>query len=223
MEKRIRRHFPAFRWNPQDDLQSSARRRVGAHVLDLPVERGFGDFALLNVHHQPVVRADEADVQTLLELVPLAANHDAVPVAVRLRARNQRIHSLGPAAADPLEQINHLLVFQAKLRRVIHVLILAAATIAEIAARRLDALRRRPRYALQAGAGKIFLHLHDFRFHRLAHQHERHKYDKIIHARHAFAAERDVANGQSQLIANSQSHADRLETPRPPKKIIRPK
>ena len=72
-------------------------------MLDLLVERRFGDLAFLDVHHQPVVRADEADVQSLFELVPPAANHDAVPVAVRLRTRHERRDGLGAAAADALK------------------------------------------------------------------------------------------------------------------------
>ena len=69
------------------------------------VQGGLGDFAFLDVHDQAVVGADEPDVQALFEFVPLTADHDAVAIAVRLRARNHRGDHGRVETADALEQI----------------------------------------------------------------------------------------------------------------------
>src|SRR5437879_7064066 len=105
---------------------------MGPHALDLLVERWLGDLAFLDVNHQPVVCADEANIQTLFELVPLAANHDAVPVAIRLRTRNHRRNQRRINAADSLEQIADLFVLEPELGRISDVLILASAALAKI-------------------------------------------------------------------------------------------
>ena len=122
--------------------------------------------------------------------------------------------------ADALEQIGNLLLLEPQLRRVVDVLILAAAARAEVAARRLDALRRRLHDAQQPRARKILFHLRDFHFDGFADQHERHEHDKIVHAPDAFAAERDVVDGQTQTVADLQWHKRRLKRAGPLTKTI---
>ena len=87
-----------------------------------------------------------------------------------------------------------LLVLEAQLGRVVNVLILAAAAIREITAQRLDPFRRRLHNPQQPRARKTFFHLGDFRFHHLAHHHERDKDDKIFQPSHPFAAEGNIIN-----------------------------
>src|SRR5437762_8053895 len=109
LEKRVARHIPAFRPYTQYHLQAAFRRRIGAHALDLFVDGWLGYAALLDVHHQPVVLADEADVEALFEFVPLAADHDAIAVAVRLRARNDRLdHSRSEEHTSELQSPMYL-------------------------------------------------------------------------------------------------------------------
>src|SRR5713101_1336167 len=86
LEKRIRWHFPAFRCNAQDDFQAALWRGMRSHVFDLLIKRRLGDGTFLDIDDQPVVSANEANIETLFEFVPLAANHNAIAVAIRLRA-----------------------------------------------------------------------------------------------------------------------------------------
>src|SRR4051794_23142530 len=76
LEKGIRRHFPAFRRYPQHHLYPALWRRISSYLLNLFAQRRLRNFAMLDVDHQAVIVANEADVQPLLELVPLAADHD---------------------------------------------------------------------------------------------------------------------------------------------------
>ena len=82
LKKGIRRKLPIFRLYTQDDLDSTLGRRISADFLNLRVQCRLGDLAFFNVFHQPAIPAHEADIQFLLRLVPLAANHDAVPVSI---------------------------------------------------------------------------------------------------------------------------------------------
>src|SRR5205814_264703 len=100
--------------------------------LDLRVQRRLRDLALLNIHHQPVLRANESDVQPLLELVPLTSNHDPIPVTIRLRTRNHRRDKRRVNPSNPLKQIANLFVLEPKLDWVSDMLILAAAALAKI-------------------------------------------------------------------------------------------
>src|SRR5256885_6119282 len=88
LEKGVLRDLPAFGGDPQHDFQAPFGRRMRADMTDLLVNRGLGDFAVLDVHHEAAVVAQKADVQPLLELVPLRTNHDAVAIAIGLRAGN---------------------------------------------------------------------------------------------------------------------------------------
>jgi hypothetical protein len=154
-----------------------------ANPPDLLVENRFGDFAFLNVLDQTAVPAHKTDVQLLLRFVPLAANHDAIAVAVRPGAGDDRRDPCLLKPADPLKQIGNLFVLQPQLRRVINVLILAAAALAEVTAGRFDALRRRLNDAQQFRAGKILFDLRDFNLHDFADEHKRHEHDKGVEGR----------------------------------------
>src|ERR1035437_4204117 len=141
LKERIRRHFPTLGCDAQDYLDPAFGRRMRTDEFDLLVERRFGDFAFLQIHYQPVVGTEETDVQTLFELIPMAADHNTVAVAVRLRAGNRWRNKAGVKPANPLEQIDKLLVFDLELDGISQVLILAAAALAEVRAERFDPVR----------------------------------------------------------------------------------
>lgn len=165
-------------------------------ALDFFVEGGFGDLAFLDVNDEAVVGANETDVEALFGFVPLAANHDAVAVAVRLRTRNDFANDSGIEAGHALEKVGHLFVFDLKLERIGEVLVLAAATGAEIGTGRFNTIRRWFHDAEQLGAGESFFDLGEFDFDFLTQGHKRNKDDKLAQAAHAFSAEGNVVNGQ---------------------------
>jgi len=114
-----------------------------------------------------------------------------------------------------------LLLLEPQLRRVINVLILAAAALAKVTARRLDALRRRFFDLQQLCPRKMLFDLDNLDFGNFTHEHERDKYDKIVHAANALAAKRDVADGQTQPVADLKSHKGRLKGVKQKKSFFR--
>ena len=82
LKKRVRRHLPILRLHAQHHLDAAFGRWIGPHLLDLPVQFRFRDFAFLDVLHKFVVVADETDDKPLLPAIPLAAHHDAIAVTV---------------------------------------------------------------------------------------------------------------------------------------------
>jgi len=86
-------------------------------------------------------------------------------------------------------------VFDTKLSFVIDMLILATAAGAKVFARWLNALWGCLDNLQQFGARKTFLNFGNFDFHRLAHDHEWNKYDKIIQSPDTLAAKSDVSDG----------------------------
>jgi hypothetical protein len=176
--------------------------------FDLLVERRFGDFAFLQIHYQPVVSTEETDVQTLFELIPLAADHNTVAVAVGLRTGNHWRNKTGVKPANPLEQIDNLLVFKLELDGISQVLILAAATLAEVRAERFDPVGRGSHNPKKPSPGEALLYFRDLRFHDLAPGDERNEDDKVLHPGDPFAAEGNIANRQGQLVAYSRAHAE---------------
>jgi hypothetical protein len=66
----------------------------------------------------------------------------------------------------------------------------------------------------------MFFYLDHFNFNGFIDQHERHEYDKIIGASDAFAAKRDVFNGQTQPVADVKWHRSRLKSAGPMKKVF---
>jgi hypothetical protein len=144
----------------------------------------------------------------LFELVPLAAYHDAVPVTVGLGAGNDLGDELWGEAADTLEQIADLLVFDAELGFVGEVLVLAAATFAEVTAPMLDAGGRGSHDAQQAGASESLFELRDLSLNDITGGDERDEHDKLIEAGDAFAAEGDILDGQGDFIIWGQTHRE---------------
>ena len=103
LKERIARHVPAFHRNAQHHFESALGRRIAAHPSKLLVEPRLGDFTFFDVQHETAVVTDETDVQSLFELVPLAANHDAIAIAVLLRAGNHRLDGAPRKTADALK------------------------------------------------------------------------------------------------------------------------
>ena len=62
LKERIRRHVPTFRLDAQHDFQAPFRRWMGPHLSYSLVERRLGDGAFLDIDHETIVAADEADV-----------------------------------------------------------------------------------------------------------------------------------------------------------------
>jgi len=207
LEKGIGRHFPARRRTAQNNLEPPFRRGVRPDVLELLVKGWLCQSAFFHVHHQPAVRPDKADIQTLLEFVPLAANHDAIPIPVGLRAGNDRRDESAVKVAQALKQIPDLFMLKPKLGGVSQVLILAAAARAEVSAARLDPFRGRFQHPQQPGPGIALLQLRYFRFHQFAHGYEGDENHEIFPARHTFAPEGQIADPQAQLVAQRQIHA----------------
>src|SRR5688572_28474810 len=154
-----------------------------AHVLNLAAQFGLGNFAFLDVDNETIVGADETDVQALFGFVPLAANHDAVAVAVRLRTWDDGLNKFWIEAGEALKEVADLFVFDGELGFVRDVLILAAAAIAEVLAEWLNAIGRRREDAKEFGAGETLLHLGDFKFDFFPERDEWNEDDEIVDAR----------------------------------------
>jgi len=80
--------------------------------------------------------------------------------------------------------------------------ILTATAFGEVTAHRFDPLERWFFNAQQLCAREMFFDLGEFDLDHLAHEHERDKHNKIVHASDAFAAKRNVVNGQIQPVAD---------------------
>src|SRR5437879_11918437 len=94
-----------------------------SHIFDLLIERRLGDGTFLDIDDQAIVGANEANVETLFEFVPLAANHDAIAIAIGLRAGEDRRDNCRVKAANALEKIADLFVLVVELTGVLKVLI----------------------------------------------------------------------------------------------------
>jgi hypothetical protein len=66
----------------------------------------------------------------------------------------------------------------------------------------------------------MFPYLKNLHFHAFANQHERHEYDKVIHASDAFAAKRNVIDGQTQSVADLEWHRRRIKSVTPVRKMF---
>jgi hypothetical protein len=78
---------------------------------------------------------------------------------------------------------------------------LTPAALAEIAAGRFHAIRRRLDDFYQSRAGEVFLDLREFRLNHFAGRHERNKHDKFPKAADSFAAKGNVVNRQANRVA----------------------
>ena len=66
LEERIGRHVPVFRGNAQHDFDAALGRRMCADVFYLLVEGRLGNFAFLDVFHQPANPSAQTDRLRLL-------------------------------------------------------------------------------------------------------------------------------------------------------------
>jgi hypothetical protein len=171
-------------------------------VGELFVQGGFGDRALIDVDDESVVVADEAHDQLLGELVPLTADHDAVAVAVRRRAGHHGVDAEFGKAAETAQEIENLIVLDAKLGGVIDVLILATAAIAEETADRLGAIGGRLKDVDDPGAGVVLLHLGQLDEQPFAGDTEWGEDHEIIDAADGIAAIRDGVDGQFESVSD---------------------
>src|SRR5579862_5524259 len=85
-------------------------------------------------------------------------------------------------------------------------LVLATATLTKVTADRFDPVRRGFGNAQQAGSRKVFFDLDDLRFNHFTDEHKGDEHDKIVHASDAFAAKRNVVNGQIQPVTDLKWH-----------------
>ena len=115
LKEGIRRHFPALRLDAQHHFETAFGRRMRPHPADLLAQGRLGNEAFLDVHDQAVIGANVANVQALLEFVPLAANHDAVAIAVRPGTGDDRGDPRRVQSPEPLEKVAHLFVLEPKL------------------------------------------------------------------------------------------------------------
>ena len=161
-------------------------------AFDLLVQSRFGNLALVNVDHQAAVAADEPNVQSLFEFVPLAADHDAVAVAIRVGTRDYRVNGRRLEATNALEKIRYLLVLKGKLRWICDVLILTATAGAEIGTRRLNPVARGCKDTQEFGSREPLFHLDDFHLDRLSWSDKRHEDHKFVVTADAFASERNI-------------------------------
>ena len=114
--------------------------RIFPDVGDLLVQRRFRDLAFEDVFDETAVGADEADVEALLRLVPLAADHDAITIAAWLRAG--ATGATMSSAMPPMRWNRSATCFalHGELSGIGNVLILATATCAKMHARRCCAI-----------------------------------------------------------------------------------
>jgi hypothetical protein len=117
-----------------------------------------------------------------------------------LRARDGFGHQVWGEAADALEQVADLLVFEAELSLIGQVLVLAASTFAKITARGLDTSGRRTHHAKETGTGESLFEFGDLSFDDFTQGHERDEDNKIIKPGDALAAESDILDGQGDFI-----------------------
>lgn len=163
---------------------------------------------------------NETDVQALFKLVPLAANHDPVPVAIRLRARNDWQYEPGVDATDSLEKVGNLLVFDSDLGLIIDMLILAPATSAEVRALGSHTLRRCLNDLDQFRPCKILFDLGDFSLNHLAERDERDEDYEILVAGDTLAAKGDVVDADGYPVTEDQIHRVRIRRIQAAKKLF---
>lgn len=207
LEKGIAGQFPVGRGEAEHDLESAFGGRMGPDLAQLVVQRGFGDGAAFEVDDEAVVVAEEAEVEALLGAVPLAADHDAVAVTVRLGAGDDGGDDAGREASQAVDEVGDLFVFPAKLFRVGHMLVLATAALAEVGAAGGNAGGRGLAHGEEAAAGKVAFDLGEFDLDLLVHERERDEHDELAEASHALAAEGEVADAEHVALAGLEGRA----------------
>jgi hypothetical protein len=201
LKEGIRWDVPAFGWDTQCDFDAAAGGWMGADGEELAVESGFGDGAGLDIDDEAVIVSEEADAEPLFGFVPLGSDHDAIAVVVGSGAGNGRLNLGIGESANALEEFADLLAFDFELCGVLEVLVLAAATVAEVGAMGDDAVGCGFEDAAQLGAGEAFFDFGDFGLDGFAGDDEGDEDDEVIVAGDAFAAEGEIGDGEREGIA----------------------
>jgi hypothetical protein len=173
-----------------------------AELAEFQVQGGVGDGTFLDIDDESVVMTEEAEDESLLGFVPLAADEDAVAVMVGGWAGDSGLDRGFGEPADTAEQFGDLALFDFELSGVIEVLILATAALTEVGTTRRDAVGGRFQDAQQACAGELFFDLGDFGVDDLAGDDKGDEDDEGVMAGDPFAAEREVVDGQLECIAD---------------------
>jgi len=204
LEEGIAWDDPAFWRDAKGDFEAAFGRRVKADVLDLGAEGGFGDGAFLDVDDEAIVGADVAEVEALFEFVPLAADHDAIAVAIGRRTGDDGGDDFAREAAEALEEVGNLLMFDFELGGVGEVLVLTAAAFTEVAALGRDALGRGFEDLEEFGARETFFYFGEFDFNQFSERDEGNEDHEVGDTADAFAAEGDVVNAEGEPRAWSE-------------------
>jgi hypothetical protein len=108
--------------------------------------------------------------------------------------------------AYTLEYVAYLLMLDFQLGWVGDMLVLAAATLPEVLALRLNPVWGRDNHPQETRPAKPLLHLDHLNFHGFSEMDERNEDHEILYASNAFSSEGDVANCHGQLIACNRIH-----------------
>jgi hypothetical protein len=168
---------------------------------------------MIDVDHEAVVMAEEPDHEPLFGAIPLAADHDAVTVFIGGRAGDWRLDGRVGEMADAAEQFDDLTAFEFELPFIAQVLVLAAATGAEIGAGGGDPVRRRVEEAEEAGSGIVFVDFRNGDFGLFAWQDERDEDDALFMAGDAFPSEREIDHLYDEVLTWLKWHVWRREHP----------
>jgi hypothetical protein len=134
LEERIGWDGPVRGEDTHGDLEAAFGGRVESGGFELGIEFGFRDGAGGDIHHEAVLLAEESEDEALFGFIPLAADHDAVAVAVGFGAGDDGVDGDGLELADAMEEVGDLLAFYFQLFAVVDVLVLAAAAFTEVGA-----------------------------------------------------------------------------------------
>lgn len=209
LEEGVLADLPVLGLFAQDDFEAAARRRVLADMGDEAVDLRLHDGALLDIDHEAAIVLDEADMETLDMLIPLAADHDPVAVIPGTGVGHNGENLALGKAAQAVKDIADLLVLIFELGLVLDMLILAAAADAVIFAAGLLALGRDLQHLEEPRARILPLELGDLDGDSLPGDHERDENDEVIQAADPLAAKGQIAHLQCQLRPRCQ-HGRRL-------------
>ena len=202
LEEGVLADLPVLGLFAQDDFEAAARRRVLADMGDEAVDLRLHDGALLDIDHEAAIVLDEADMETLDMLIPLAADHDPVAVIPGTGVGHNGENLALGKAAQAVKDIADLLVLIFELGLVLDMLILAAAADAVIFAAGLLALGRDLQHFEELCPRVLALDLGDLGRDFFARNRKGNEDDEILHPADALAAKGQVADFQGQFIAD---------------------
>jgi hypothetical protein len=145
-------------------------------------------------------------------------NDELVPVGVFARRGDDRFDGRFFDAADALEDVDDLFVFQFELMPVVNVLVLAAGALRVEWTARFDAVGRGGDDADEVGGGVAFFDFDDFDFDAFTAEDERDKDNETFDATDAVATERDISDFEFEALAGLEQgrrHAPVLRVRRP--------